>query len=316
MGVGSALPLLFVWLMLSACSLQRGATPPQWVTVGTTQEVVDSGLSTTLDSAFLAREPGIRIKWLPISTTGTIADPANGYDLLLVNDSPALTEIGGTPAVPIPTLRSDPFAKPPAPTFTPAPFSPDAATPYTTYFGGRRILLYSRLALIGPPSDPQDVRSDASVSKSLKKLGLQNNPILSAGREAGLQQLENALWVLVGTGELKLRGSAYKVVDADAIESLHQAEATGAYSIVPLSTFLKHHTEGRSAILKEDTALILPYEIALPNAAARPNFDPEPARRFATFLFSSVAQDLIAAYRLADRQPYLPATFAGFERPR
>src|SRR4051812_2398804 len=106
-----------LWLALSlalaACSVDRSAVEPRWLSLVTTQGLQDSGLLDILIPPY-EQANNVRVKRLPVTTAmGLDYARKAGVDVLLLPGGPALDPLGG-PAPTFPPYRKELFPTPTA----------------------------------------------------------------------------------------------------------------------------------------------------------------------------------------------------------
>ncbi len=136
-------------------------------------------------------------------------------------------------------------------------------------------LVASRFAVVGPASDPAQVRSAPTAVEAFRRIARAGGPFVSRGDSSGTHVKELALWQAAG----ERPGSSWYIESgADQTTTLHLADERSAYALADLPTFAKLTDLRLRILLAGDTALNNPYTlyvVAVPNPhpAARPFAD-------------------------------------------
>ena len=290
----SALSLLLASL-ISACSLSKQSTEPRWLVLATTQDLNSSGLLDTILPPF-EKANNVRFKRLPVSYDKALQYAADGgVDMLLVeqNTGKALADLAG-PAPEMlpyqPEFNANPLAAP-----TPVPH-PTPTPSFDFIMTGRTTVFWSDLVLVGPPSE--GLANQYNTARAFKWVALGNLPFVVAGDAPGLKEVQERVWKLIGLEKESDRGTGYRVIAGDARSALKEAEATGAYTVVPRYVFLNSvQSDKLKIILGEDSAFYLGYEVSIPNTIRIPDRDVSLARSFVSYLTSNSTQSTVAGYK-------------------
>lgn len=310
---------LITTLVLSSCALSNQAAP-RWLVVATSQELVDSGFTAAITSQF-EKSYNVHIKWLTVSSCQalTYINQDSRIDVLLISGGNELDEpvqantdfcknnleasttskaanyLAG-PGPTIPPYKAPVVTPTPTPTLVinAKPTATPTALPINYLLAERQIVFWDPLVLVGPPTDPLHLENSDNIAKALKTIGEANGPFLVAGQEPGIVKLEEVWWKLVGTGELKLRGIHYKVVDGDAHATLVAAEASESYTVVPLDVYLTFHNNNKSVLIfANDPSMFISYESMVHNSTRCGSCDLLLGREFLNYLSSLAVQSQI-----------------------
>jgi tungstate transport system substrate-binding protein len=193
-----------------------------------------------------------------------------------------------------------PYADPPLLTPTPAPLptATPTALPFDVPFAERKLVLWSKLVLVGPTDDPAKAGKEAKVTNALQDIANTNATIIATTQETGINQQTDRIWGLVGKLDIIQRGKGYRVITGNALDGLREAEKTGGYIILPLNVYINNRVEGKSKIIYEkDLTLFLGYEATIRNYISIPGQDITLPRKFVAYLLSPTAQNLIESYK-------------------
>jgi tungstate transport system substrate-binding protein len=292
-------------LLLTACSLNKKAEEQSWLVIATTQDLSNSGLLERLLPPF-EQANKVRVKLLPVSQAKALEYARNGgVDVLLVelSKSETLFKLAGAMPQPLPyqpEFNSNPLTAP-----TPLP-QPKPTPSFDNIMTGRELAFWSDLVLVGPTDDLARVGAQYNASRAFKWIALNNTPFIVAGEAPGLVEAQNRIWGLIGRNNENDRGTGYRVVAGDAQSALKEAEAQGAYLVIPRYVYLNNAPSGKlKVILQNDPILYLGYELSIPNTIRIPDRDVSLARAFVYYLASNSSQATISEFRKDNASDYL-----------
>jgi tungstate transport system substrate-binding protein len=222
--------LLFGLLcVLCACAAQTPASLNRFVLLSSTIGPIDAGIVAVLEEAF-EKESGVRVRHVG-SGTGAALDLARkgSFDLVMVH-AKALEE----------------------------KFVAEG-------FGTERIdLMYNDFVIVGPGSDPADIRDTPLAADSLRKIAQKGAPFISRGDKSGTHVAEMALWKSAG---IQPSGSWYEVYEkgsAGNAPTLKHADQKQAYTVIDRATYLTLKNEIALEVLVENDAALLNYISLIP----------------------------------------------------
>lgn len=264
--------LLLVLGLLAACG--AGADRPR-VRLATTTSTENSGLLDWLLPEFEARE-GIAVQVIAVGTGQALALGARGdADLVLVHARP----------------REDAFL----------------AAGHATE---RRDIMWNDFVLLGPPGDPAGVRGMTDAALALRRIADAKAVFVSRGDDSGTHIRECALWERTGGAP---RGAPFYLEAGQGMgRCLVIADEKRAYVLSDRGTFHAFARKLDLDILVEgDPGLRNPYGALLVNPGRHPGVRAAEARRLLDYLTSAEGQARIAAFRVAGRALFHPASGAG-----
>jgi len=158
----------------------------------------------------------------------------------------------------------------------------------------RRDVMYSEFVIVGPASDPAQIKGSLSAVEALLRVARAGAPFISRGDQSGTHVRELALWKLAA---VEPEPSWHTSLHAGMVGTLTRASERGAYTLVDLPTFLVHEQLlALQVLLRGDTRLHNPYGIIAVNPARFPDTDYDGAMAFIDFVTSPAGQDLIRDY--------------------
>jgi tungstate transport system substrate-binding protein len=150
--------------------------------------------------------------------------------------------------------------------------------------------------LVGPPEDPAGVKSRGSMADAFLRLAEKEVTFVSRGDESGTHRKEKGFWKQAGiepAGEWYIRsGQGMGAV-------LRMADQKRGYTLADRGTFLALRTKmGLAIVCEGDPEAINLYSVIVVSPERHPHVQLGPTRRFAEFMQSSEARELIARFRV------------------
>jgi tungstate transport system substrate-binding protein len=174
-------------------------------------------------------------------------------------------------------------------------------------FGVKRWpVMYNNFVLIGPESDPADVKGKDIVT-ALQTIKSKSAPFISRGDRSGTHIAEIELWKDAGIDIANDRGSWYKEVGHGMGATLSTAAALDAYVLSDRGSWLAFKNPGDLGIVVEgDKRLFNEYSVMLVNPAKHPNVKKDLGQQFIDWLISPEGQNAIAGYKIKGQQLFFP----------
>jgi tungstate transport system substrate-binding protein len=169
-------------------------------------------------------------------------------------------------------------------------------------------VMYNDFVLIGPKSDPAEVKGMKDVAKALQMIKDRQAPFISRGDRSGTHLAELALWNKnAGIDIEKEKGPWYKSIGQGMGAALNTANASNAYVLSDRGTWISFENKGDLAIAVEgDKRLFNQYGVMLVNPAKHPNVEKELGQQFIDWLISPEGQKAIANYKINGEQLFYP----------
>lgn len=182
----------------------------------------------------------------------------------------------------------------------------------------REDVMYNDFIIVGPSSDPADIRGMRKTSRALETLATAQATFISRGDESGTHSKEKALWKAAG---IEPSGAWYVAAGQGMGAVLTMADEQQAYTLSDRATYLAMTLEGlKLEILVEgDPLLFNPYGVLAVNPDKNPNIKDELANQFIDWLISVPVQEKIGTFGVdkfgaplfvPDSQPYRDALAA------
>jgi tungstate transport system substrate-binding protein len=158
----------------------------------------------------------------------------------------------------------------------------------------RRDVMYSDYVIVGPSSDPAQVRGLVSSVDAFTKIARGRAAFASRGDDSGNHARERDLWRLAGLEPVE---PWYAVLHAGMLPTLQDASERGAYALTDVATYLVHQQRLQLEILvRGDARLENRYAVIAVNPAKLSGINYEGAMAFIDFVTSDAARTIIADF--------------------
>src|SRR4029077_13477271 len=163
------------------------------------------------------------------------------------------------------------------------------------YFVRRRLVMHNEFLVVGPTSDPAELRGLSDAVAAFRRIAQRRAPFVSRGDQSGTHQREQQLWKLV-VGQPPKDG--WYVESGQGMgATLQLADEKRAYTLTDRATYLAWRDKLQLVPMVEgDTLLYNVYHVLElnPKSAARVNL--AGGRSLADFFVAPETQALIAAF--------------------
>lgn len=168
----------------------------------------------------------------------------------------------------------------------------------------RRDVMFNDFVLIGPVSDPAQVKREKDLLQGLKKIIASKQKFVSRGDNSGTDLIEQKYWKLVGA---KPAAGAYVSAGLGMGEVLMMTAEMQAYTLSDRATFAAYRAKtGLQIVLAGDARMLNPYGVIAVNPAKYPDIHFRSAMQFVNWLVSKNGKKKIAAFRLDGEQLFFP----------
>lgn len=245
--------------------------------VSTTTSLYSTGLLEYLASKYVDEHPDVRVEFIPVGSGQALLLAARGDVCAVIVHAPNLEAIYVSKNI----------------------------------IDNQVIFAYNYFAIVGPASDPANVRGAKSAIEAFRAIYLAGEKgkalFVSRGDHSGTNERELALW---RTGVVNPEGRSWYLETGQGMaETLIMANEKNAYTLTDMGTFLYLNSTGRvqhlRVLLTGDASLINIYSAYLVTSCK--GREREAAESFLEFLFKN--QDLIGSYRTSsiDAPLFMPA---------
>ncbi len=287
--------ILTCWAMIGMMLMPFAIlSADQVLSMSTTTSTQASGLLDVLLPVF-QKDTGIRVKVIAKGTGAAIRDGMDGnVDVIFVHAK----------------SREEKFVK--------------------QGYGTRRYaVMHNDFVILGPAGDPAGISGSRDAAAALQKIAQSQTVFVSRGDDSGTHTKEQSLWSSTGlllksttatitkkgkkrtVRSLQPRGDWYRSLGQGMGKVLTYADEKQAYTLTDRGTYIKYK-HGRSqgidleVLCEGDPLLFNPYGIIPVNPKKYPHVKYDLAKRFAEWLISRKVQTMIANYRLAGQELFIP----------
>lgn len=167
---------------------------------------------------------------------------------------------------------------------------------------GRKDVMYNDFVLIGPVSDPANIKTDAynDALKAFKTLADEEMTFISRSDESGTHKKELEIWKAAG---IEPSGDWYVEAGSGMGAVLEMANEELAYTLSDRATWLNLDLDEDLMIVSENDpsgVLYNQYGVICVNPDKNEAINHEGAKAFANWLLSSETQELIGEYGLEE----------------
>jgi len=161
----------------------------------------------------------------------------------------------------------------------------------------RRDVMWNDFVIVGPPSDPADVRGETDPGAALRRILTAKALFVSRGDDSGTHIRERALWKKAG---LDPEGHEHYWKAGQGMgKCLVMADEKSAYALSDRGTYLAFRGRTDLAILVSgDVSLRNPYGAIRVNPEKHPGVQANAARKLLDYLTSATGQERIASFRV------------------
>ncbi len=168
-------------------------------------------------------------------------------------------------------------------------------------------VMYNDFVLVGPKSDPAQVKDSADIVAALTAISRAQAPFASRGDDSGTHKAELSHWDAAGVDVAGASGDWYRETGSGMGATLNIASGMGAYALTDRATWLSFGNRGDLEVLVEgDPRLFNQYGVILVNPEKHPSVRAAAGQRFIDWLTGEHGQAAIASYTLEGEQLFFP----------
>lgn len=168
----------------------------------------------------------------------------------------------------------------------------------------RKAVMHNDFVIVGPVSDPADVKRSVSAIQALKKLNKSKTMFISRGDDSGTHKKEKALWQ---AANVELAGEWYIEAGQGMGAVLRIADDKQGYTLTDRGTFISYQDNIDLVVLYEgDEILFNPYHVMAVNPKIHKHVEYDLARKYIDYITGPKGQQIIKDYRIADQQLFYP----------
>lgn len=169
----------------------------------------------------------------------------------------------------------------------------------------RRDVMYNDFILVGPASDPDEIKDSRDVLAALKKIQHDKAKFISRGDNSGTHQMAESYWKAIGS-----KSDAGHLISAGPGmgEVLNMAAELNAYTLTDRATYVAYRAKTGLAIMVEgDPGMFNPYGIIAVNPARYKDINYKGAMQLINWITSDQGQKKIASFKLEGQQLFFPS---------
>lgn len=175
----------------------------------------------------------------------------------------------------------------------------------TGYGDERYPVMYNDFILVGPASNPANIKAGPVISDALQQIADNNSTFISRGDNSGTHKKELSLWQ---AKKIDPAGKWYREVGQGMGKVLQMAAELNAYTLTDRGTWLAYQDKSPLKILNEgDPQLYNPYHIIAVNPQRFPDINYRGARTLISWITSTAGQSLIGEFRLNNTLLFKPS---------
>lgn len=172
------------------------------------------------------------------------------------------------------------------------------------YGVNRRDVMYNDFVLVGPDSDPANIRGTTDATSALSRLVASNSLFISRGDTSGTHKKELQLWEQAG---ITPQGHWYREAGQGMGKVLQIAGELDAYTLTDRGTWLAYRNKAPLVIVTEgDEHLFNPYGIIAANPARYPDVNYNGAMALINWITSPAAQNMIGNFTIDKQRLFVP----------
>lgn len=180
-------------------------------------------------------------------------------------------------------------------------------------FGVKRFdVMYNDFVLIGPKTDPAEIKGGKDIVLALKTIQGKMLPFVSRGDKSGTHAAELALWKVADLDPAGSKPSWYREIGQGMGAALNTSAAMGAYVLSDRGTWLSFkNKEALLIAIEGDKRLFNQYGIILVNPEKHKHIKTALGQVFIDWVISKEGQSAIAGYKVNGEQLFFPNAGTG-----
>ena len=166
------------------------------------------------------------------------------------------------------------------------------------YFVNRHDVMYNDFVIIGPASDPLQIKGLTSAAEAFKKIAAAGGPFVSRGDKSGTNTKELAIWKAAG---IDPKGQKWYLEAGQGMEKTQRvANEKKAYTLTDRGTWLATKDKDKLEmviVLEKDPVLFNQYGVMAVNPEKHKQVKYQEAMQFVDWVISPEGQQTIAAFK-------------------
>ena len=263
--------LLVSVLIVFTASLLSSAPLPV-LRMATTTSTDNTGLLDYL-APFASEQLGIDLQWVSVGSGAAIKHGENGdVDIILTHDPAA----------------EDKFEESGAGV-------------------NRKYVMYNDYIVIGPKDDPAGING-LPTSEAFRKIANSGSVFASRADKSGTHSAELAQWARAGI-QMPDKEQWYLATGQGMLQTINIAAEREGYTLTDRGTYIAYESKGSPELIilvEGDESLYNQYSIMTVNPEKHSGTNLELAKKFTDWIISPETQELIAKFKVQDKQLFFP----------
>lgn len=263
--------VITVFLIILAAGLVLSAPLPV-LRMATTTSTDNTGLLDYL-APLAAEQLGIDLQWVSVGSGAAIKHGENGdVDIILTHDPAA----------------EDSFEKSGAGV-------------------NRKFVMYNDFIVIGPKNDPAGIKG-LPAAEAFKRIANSGSIFASRADKSGTHSSELAQWARAGI-QIPDKEQWYLATGQGMLQTIHIAAEKEGYTLTDRGTYITYESKSSPELIilvEGDESLYNQYSIMTVNPERHPHTNQELAKKFTDWIISQGTQELIAEFKVQDKQLFFP----------
>jgi tungstate transport system substrate-binding protein len=160
-------------------------------------------------------------------------------------------------------------------------------------------VMYNDFLIVGPASDPADIKGMSSSAAALAKIGAAKAVFVSRGDDSGTHKRERALWSAAGVDPSTHPGTWYRETGSGMGATLNIGAAMNAYTLSDRGTWLSFaNKQALVSLVEGDPRLRNKYGVLLVSEKKHPHVKTALGQRFIDWLLSKDGAAAINNYKI------------------
>jgi tungstate transport system substrate-binding protein len=174
---------------------------------------------------------------------------------------------------------------------------------------GRREIMYNDFVLIGPGSDPADLKNK-TVKDAMSLIRSRQAVFVSRGDESGTHKKEQALWRSAGL-PVPEKEAWYMQAGQGMLAGINMAAERGGYTLTDRGTYIKYEDNHKGnpplkILVEKDSGLRNQYSVMAVNPKICPKARYELAMKFSDWIAGRRGQQVIRDFEILGKQLFVP----------
>ncbi len=256
-------------IIISYIFLTSGERPLIFMATTTTH---DSGLLSVLLPE-LEKDTGLKIKSIAFGTGKVLRSAEDGNaDVILVHDP----------------IAEEQFMK-------------------EGYGSERLAIMRNNFVLVGPSSDPADIRSSSNAREAFQKIAESNSIFISRADQSGTHNAEMMVWKLTGYDPNDFSNERYIQTGTGMGRTLNVAIEKNAYVLTDNATWITYENKGdHNALFSNDELLSNTYHLITVSNEKHPHISAQNQKLVVDWFKSEKARSVIENFKPSGQQLYFP----------